>query len=96
MWSDPEDIGTWAISPRGAGWLFGDKVAAEFNHVNNFTLIARAHQLVNEGFKVSHTSTNVYRDTLTRLNSTIFLRSQLLPCGVLPITATVAVTSPPS
>ncbi|KAG7006485.1 serine/threonine-protein phosphatase SIT4 [Physcia stellaris] len=51
VWSDPEDIGTWAISPRGAGWLFGDKVAAEFNHVNNFTLIARAHQLVNEGFK---------------------------------------------
>ena len=23
MWSDPEDIAGWAISPRGAGYLFG-------------------------------------------------------------------------
>ncbi|KAL9638843.1 MAG: hypothetical protein Q9164_001296 [Protoblastenia rupestris] len=51
VWSDPEDVGTWAVSPRGAGWLFGNKVATEFNHVNGFQLIARAHQLVNEGYK---------------------------------------------
>ncbi|KAF1982982.1 Metallo-dependent phosphatase [Aulographum hederae CBS 113979] len=51
VWSDPEEVDTWAISPRGAGWLFGDKVSSEFNHVNNLTLIARAHQLVNEGYK---------------------------------------------
>ena len=29
MWSDPEDIDTWAVSPRGAGWLFGCKVTSE-------------------------------------------------------------------
>jgi diadenosine tetraphosphatase ApaH/serine/threonine PP2A family protein phosphatase len=69
MWSDPDgtprdaidiDIQTWAVSPRGAGWLFGNKVALEvhtpailiqFNHVNNLSLIARAHQLVMEGYK---------------------------------------------
>ncbi|KAK3344765.1 putative cell shape control protein phosphatase ppe1 [Neurospora tetraspora] len=51
VWSDPEDVDTWAVSPRGAGWLFGDKVATEFNHVNGLTTIARAHQLVNEGYK---------------------------------------------
>ncbi|KAH8816445.1 Metallo-dependent phosphatase-like protein [Xylogone sp. PMI_703] len=51
VWSDPEDVDTWAVSPRGAGWLFGDKVASEFNHVNGLKLIARAHQLVNEGYK---------------------------------------------
>ncbi|KAF8872795.1 serine/threonine specific protein phosphatase [Gymnopilus junonius] len=52
MWSDPdENVETWAVSPRGAGWLFGANVVREFNHVNNLNLIARAHQLVQEGSK---------------------------------------------
>ena len=51
MWSDPEDIETWAMSPRGAGWLFGSKVTTEFNHINDISLIARTHQLVMDGFK---------------------------------------------
>ena len=51
MWSDPEDIETWAMSPRGAGWLFGSKVTSEFNHINDINLIARAHQLVMDGYK---------------------------------------------
>ena len=51
MWSDPEEIDTWALSPRGAGWLFGSKVTSEFNHINDLDLIARAHQLVMDGFK---------------------------------------------
>ena len=29
MWSDPEDIENWAVSPRGAGWLFGGSVVKE-------------------------------------------------------------------
>jgi serine/threonine-protein phosphatase PP1-1 len=29
VWSDPEEVETWAVSPRGAGWLFGDKVSGE-------------------------------------------------------------------
>jgi serine/threonine-protein phosphatase 6 catalytic subunit len=51
LWSDPEDIDTWAVSPRGAGWLFGSKVTAEFNHINGLELICRAHQLVQQGFQ---------------------------------------------
>ncbi|KAL2298208.1 LOW QUALITY PROTEIN: hypothetical protein Nmel_017171 [Mimus melanotis] len=51
VWSDPEDVDTWAISPRGAGWLFGAKVTNEFVHINNLKLICRAHQLVHEGYK---------------------------------------------
>jgi serine/threonine-protein phosphatase 6 catalytic subunit len=51
MWSDPEDIETWQVSPRGAGWLFGSRVTNEFISINNLDLIARAHQLVQEGYK---------------------------------------------
>ena len=51
MWSDPDDIETWAVSPRGAGWLFGSRVTAEFNQINRLELICRAHQLVQEGYK---------------------------------------------
>ncbi|KAN0120559.1 Metallo-dependent phosphatase-like protein [Russula decolorans] len=51
MWSDPDDVENWGVSPRGAGWLFGGSVTREFNHVNSLSLIARAHQLVQEGYK---------------------------------------------
>ena len=51
LWSDPDDIETWNINSRGAGWVFGYKVVNEFNHLNNIELICRAHQLVNEGYK---------------------------------------------
>ena len=51
MWSDPEDLETWAVSPRGAGWLFGRRVTQEFNEINGLELICRAHQLVQEGLK---------------------------------------------
>ena len=29
MWSDPDDIDTWSVSPRGAGYLFGARVTHE-------------------------------------------------------------------
>ena len=49
MWSDPDEIDWWAISPRGAGWLFGEKPTNQFMHNNQLSLICRAHQLVQEG-----------------------------------------------
>ena len=53
MWSDPdESITGWGISPRGAGYLFGHDVVDKFNHVNGISLIARAHQLVMDGYRL--------------------------------------------
>lgn len=55
VWSDPEDgLDLWEISHRGSGWLFGEKVTQEFNQANGLDLIARAHQLVQEGYRFQH------------------------------------------
>lgn len=48
LWSDPDDRQGWGISPRGAGYTFGQDVSTKFNHDNNLTLVSRAHQLVME------------------------------------------------
>ncbi|KAM3727393.1 Serine/threonine-protein phosphatase 2A catalytic subunit [Dirofilaria immitis] len=54
LWSDPDDRGGWGISPRGAGYTFGQDISETFNHGNGLTLISRAHQLVMEGYNWSH------------------------------------------
>jgi diadenosine tetraphosphatase ApaH/serine/threonine PP2A family protein phosphatase len=51
LWSDPDEIDGWGLSPRGAGFLFGADIVKCFNYKNDLSLIARAHQLVMEGFK---------------------------------------------
>jgi len=51
LWSDPEDTQGWGVSPRGAGYLFGSDVVAQFNSANDIDMICRAHQLVMEGYK---------------------------------------------
>ena len=42
---------TYGYSPRGAGYLFGEEDVAKFNRDNNIDLIARAHQLIQEGYQ---------------------------------------------
>ncbi|KAL6575541.1 Serine/threonine-protein phosphatase PP2A-2 catalytic subunit [Orobanche hederae] len=54
LWSDPDDRCGWGISPRGAGYTFGQDISEQFNHTNNLKLIARAHQLVMEGYNWAH------------------------------------------
>jgi serine/threonine-protein phosphatase 4 catalytic subunit len=53
------DIDGWGLSPRGAGYLFGGDTVASFIHSNNLELIARAHQLVQEGYKLMFNETIV-------------------------------------
>lgn len=46
------DISGWGLSPRGAGFLFGADITKAFAHHNDIDLIARAHQLAMEGYKL--------------------------------------------
>jgi len=54
VWSDPDDRAGWGVSPRGAGFTFGEDVSKHFNHTNGLNLVIRAHQLVMEGFQWAH------------------------------------------
>lgn len=54
LWSDPDDRCGWGISPRGAGYTFGQDMSEQFNRANGLTLISRAHQLVMEGYNWCH------------------------------------------
>eukprot|EP00670_Eutreptiella_braarudii_P014659 CAMPEP_0174336314 /NCGR_PEP_ID=MMETSP0810-20121108/21468_1 /TAXON_ID=73025 ORGANISM="Eutreptiella gymnastica-like, Strain CCMP1594" /NCGR_SAMPLE_ID=MMETSP0810 /ASSEMBLY_ACC=CAM_ASM_000659 /LENGTH=282 /DNA_ID=CAMNT_0015455187 /DNA_START=126 /DNA_END=975 /DNA_ORIENTATION=+ len=54
LWSDPDDRVGWGISPRGAGYTFGADITETFNSNNGLKLVARAHQLVMDGYNWSH------------------------------------------
>jgi len=54
IWSDPEDRVSWGISPRGAGYIFGEDVTHRWNQANGLVLTVRAHQLVMEGYQYTH------------------------------------------
>eukprot|EP00546_Thalassionema_frauenfeldii_P004730 CAMPEP_0178922682 /NCGR_PEP_ID=MMETSP0786-20121207/16295_1 /TAXON_ID=186022 /ORGANISM="Thalassionema frauenfeldii, Strain CCMP 1798" /LENGTH=309 /DNA_ID=CAMNT_0020597085 /DNA_START=57 /DNA_END=983 /DNA_ORIENTATION=- len=54
VWSDPDDRCGWGISPRGAGYTFGQDITEQFTHINGLHFIARAHQLVMEGYQWQH------------------------------------------
>lgn len=58
LWSDPDEQATsWAMSPRGAGYLFGTEVVSQFLSLNRIEYICRAHQLVQEGYKTMFNNT---------------------------------------
>ena len=52
--SDPGDQAGWSISPRGAGYIFGQEISETFNHTNGLQFISRAHQLEMEGKRNLH------------------------------------------
>jgi len=54
LWSDPDERRGWGISPRGAGYTFGADISEMYNHRNGLTLVARAHQLVMDGYNWAH------------------------------------------
>ena len=44
----------WGISPRGAGYSFGEDRTKEFNHKNNLSATVRAHQLIMDVKKLNY------------------------------------------
>lgn len=50
LWSDPDVVPSFTISPRGAGYLFGDNAVKQFNRTNKLNLVLRAHQLAVDGY----------------------------------------------
>lgn len=51
VWSDPDpEILDFKISPRGAGYLFGQDIMRKFCHDNDLVQLVRAHQLCNDGY----------------------------------------------
>mmetsp|Transcript_17004 Transcript_17004/g.38271 ORF Transcript_17004/g.38271 Transcript_17004/m.38271 type:complete len:165 (+) Transcript_17004:673-1167(+) len=54
LWSDPDDRVGWGISPRGAGFTFGQDISEQYNHRNGLSLVSRAHQLVMDGYNWIH------------------------------------------
>eukprot|EP00112_Aurelia_sp_Birch-Aquarium-sp1_P008577 Seg1949.2 transcript_id=Seg1949.2/GoldUCD/mRNA.D3Y31 product="Serine/threonine-protein phosphatase PP1-2" protein_id=Seg1949.2/GoldUCD/D3Y31 len=52
LWSDPdEDITGWGENDRGVSWTFGGDVVCSFLKRYDLSLIARAHQVVEDGYQ---------------------------------------------
>lgn len=54
LWSDPSEETGFGVSPRGAGFSFGEDVTKKFNYKNNLSATVRAHQLVMDGYSKTH------------------------------------------
>ncbi|XP_065065912.1 uncharacterized protein LOC135691854 [Rhopilema esculentum] len=52
LWSDPdEDITGWGENDRGVSWTFGGDIVCSFLEKHDLSLIARAHQVVEDGYQ---------------------------------------------
>lgn len=54
LWSDPDERMGWGVSPRGAGYTFGQDMSEKFLQENGLNIIARAHQLIMDGYNWCH------------------------------------------
>jgi serine/threonine-protein phosphatase PP1 catalytic subunit len=52
LWSDPEpDITGWAENDRGVSYVFGPDIVTDYLDKNDFDLVVRAHQVVEDGYE---------------------------------------------
>jgi serine/threonine-protein phosphatase PP1 catalytic subunit len=52
LWSDPDqDVVGWAENDRGVSYVFGPDIVTDFLDKNDFDLVVRAHQVVEDGYE---------------------------------------------
>merc|ERR1712070_506903 len=52
LWADPDkDVSGWCENDRGVSYIFGPDATADFLSKHNLDLIARAHQVVEDGYE---------------------------------------------
>ncbi len=52
LWADPDkDTQQWVESDRGVSFNFGPEIVSKFLAKNDFDLMARAHQVVEDGYE---------------------------------------------
>eukprot|EP00746_Dinoflagellata_sp_MGD_P092368 gnl/MRDRNA2_/MRDRNA2_36549_c0_seq1.p1 gnl/MRDRNA2_/MRDRNA2_36549_c0~~gnl/MRDRNA2_/MRDRNA2_36549_c0_seq1.p1 ORF type:complete len:390 (-),score=54.65 gnl/MRDRNA2_/MRDRNA2_36549_c0_seq1:161-1252(-) len=54
LWTDPSDRDGWSLAGRSVTFNFGPDITQQFLHNQGLSLMARAHQLVMEGFAWMH------------------------------------------
>lgn len=52
LWSDPDSsVQDWAENDRGVSFTFGSEILENFLEANDFNLVCRAHQVVQDGYE---------------------------------------------
>jgi hypothetical protein len=94
MWSDPDDVEIWAVSPRGAGWLFGASITREVRPYLVFFLSSFLLRCIQSLTTSTHSRSSHGRISLCRKATNICLMRRWRPCGPRLTTATVVGTWP--
>jgi len=68
LWSDPHEKPGWGISPRGAGYTFGQDISETFNYNNGLTLSEQTHTISISATRArAHTHTHTHTHTQWRV-----------------------------
>jgi len=96
LWSDPDDRGGWGISPRGAGYTFGQDISETFNHSNGITLVSRYVTFIYNYVLVLFAASTLCQDyrhilyqfllaAISKLSINLFLVQGIILCWIITI-----------
>ena len=94
MWSDPDDVEIWAVSPRGAGWLFGASITREVRPNLVLFLCSFLLRCIHSLTTSTHSRLSLGRISLCKRATNICLTRRWRPCGPRQTTAIAVGTWP--